>query len=545
MLYIFYSSHDYVVGFGYWSDRFLVCVKSGTTYQTIQDIKTWIHNRRTDFYNIENKDDISVLDTGKITIERFIMQGDGMYREAVDDNNTIRVDVKHQGTLGGFALDNGCQDNLYALTCEHVINKGTNAFVVNDAETICLGRSIESNSTGQTWCDISLIQVNEEVKPRCITALCNESDQRKKAFAYEGDLNKIGKVYKKGYKTGWTQGHIVSPKFYVDFLCGREQVDDIIIFRGDERSCTKPDIVNSLDGLLEAFPDLDRLVEAFNDPNEPMQGRQDNEGMAMATNNSFDNDGSVNPVQPAFAEGGDSGSLVVAHSNDSSQSSLQVVGMISHGKFALPENNKFQNDPKFQNLSMGFRINEGFKVIQRKKPNLRLSFDDSVNSSTSEEDHSQSSEEDHPHSSEEDNPQSSEEDNPKSSEEDHPQSSEEDHPHSSEEDNPQSSEEDHPKSSEEDHPQSSEEDHPQSSEDHPQSSEEDHPQSSEEDHPQSSEEDHPQSLRSADKVGRPFCCCIVFSLFLLLLFYFFPTICVLRFLCHFSSDLSDIWPVDR
>ena len=26
---------------------------------------------------------------------------------------------------------------------------------------------------------------------------------------------------------------------------------------------------------------------------------------------------------------------------------------------------------------------------------------------------------------------------------------------------------------------------------------------------------------------------------------FFPTICVLRFLCHFQSDLSHIWPVDR
>ena len=53
------------------------------------------------------------------------------------------------------------------------------------------------------------------------------------------------------------------------------------------------------------------------------------------------------------------------------------------------------------------------------------------------------------------------------------------------------------------------------------------------------------SLRSADKVGRPFCCCIVFSLFLLLFFYFFPTICVLRFLYHFLSDQSHIWPVDR
>ena len=43
---------------------------------------------------------------------------------------------------------------------------------------------------------------------------------------------------------------------------------------------------------------------------------------------------------------------------------------------------------------------------------------------------------------------------------------------------------------------------------------------------------HIYLLRSADKVGGPFCCCVVFS-FLFFFFYFFPTICVLRFLCHF------------
>ena len=40
---------------------------------------------------------------------------------------------------------------------------------------------------------------------------------------------------------------------------------------------------------------------------------------------------------------------------------------------------------------------------------------------------------------------------------------------------------------------------------------------------------------------------LLYCLFFLIsfLFYFFPTICVLRFLCHFSSDLSHIWPVGR
>ena len=35
------------------------------------------------------------------------------------------------------------------------------------------------------------------------------------------------------------------------------------------------------------------------------------------------------------------------------------------------------------------------------------------------------------------------------------------------------------------------------------------------------------------------------GLLLLLFLFFFPTICVLRFLCHFSSYLSHIWPLDR
>ena len=37
--------------------------------------------------------------------------------------------------------------------------------------------------------------------------------------------------------------------------------------------------------------------------------------------------------------------------------------------------------------------------------------------------------------------------------------------------------------------------------------------------------------------------CLFFVIFFL--FFFFSTKCVLRFLCHFSSDLSHIWPVGR
>ena len=39
--------------------------------------------------------------------------------------------------------------------------------------------------------------------------------------------------------------------------------------------------------------------------------------------------------------------------------------------------------------------------------------------------------------------------------------------------------------------------------------------------------------------------CLFFLISLFLLFYFFPTICVLRYLCHFLSDLSHNWPVGR
>ena len=40
-------------------------------------------------------------------------------------------------------------------------------------------------------------------------------------------------------------------------------------------------------------------------------------------------------------------------------------------------------------------------------------------------------------------------------------------------------------------------------------------------------------------------CCLFFLVYFFFFFYFFPTICVLRFLWHFSSDLSNIWPVER
>ena len=52
-------------------------------------------------------------------------------------------------------------------------------------------------------------------------------------------------------------------------------------------------------------------------------------------------------------------------------------------------------------------------------------------------------------------------------------------------------------------------------------------------------------LRSADKVGRPFCFCSVsyyyfFSSFL----FFFTATCEPRFLRHFSTNLDEIWHVD-
>ena len=52
-------------------------------------------------------------------------------------------------------------------------------------------------------------------------------------------------------------------------------------------------------------------------------------------------------------------------------------------------------------------------------------------------------------------------------------------------------------------------------------------------------------LRSADKVGRPFCFCSVFSFFFIILFYFsLPPTCVSRFLRYFLTNLDEIWHVD-
>ena len=52
-------------------------------------------------------------------------------------------------------------------------------------------------------------------------------------------------------------------------------------------------------------------------------------------------------------------------------------------------------------------------------------------------------------------------------------------------------------------------------------------------------------LRSADKIGRPFCCCIVFSLFLSFFKISFPLSAFCDFSAIFLSDHSHIWPVDR
>ena len=51
-------------------------------------------------------------------------------------------------------------------------------------------------------------------------------------------------------------------------------------------------------------------------------------------------------------------------------------------------------------------------------------------------------------------------------------------------------------------------------------------------------------LRSADKVGRPFCFCSVSYYFFYSFFFFFTAICVSRFLPYFSTNLDKIWHVD-
>ena len=52
-------------------------------------------------------------------------------------------------------------------------------------------------------------------------------------------------------------------------------------------------------------------------------------------------------------------------------------------------------------------------------------------------------------------------------------------------------------------------------------------------------------LRSADKVGRPFCFCSVSSYYFFSSFlFFFTATCEPRFLRHFSTNLYEIWHVD-
>ena len=52
---------------------------------------------------------------------------------------------------------------------------------------------------------------------------------------------------------------------------------------------------------------------------------------------------------------------------------------------------------------------------------------------------------------------------------------------------------------------------------------------------------HIAYLRSADKVGRPFCFCSVSYYFFIILSYFsLPPTCVMRFLLYFLTNLNEI-----
>ena len=191
-----------------------------------------IYNRCSEFHVEQN---VEIIKTGEIKLSclKGLQQGDGIYRE--NDVSAESTNDRY-GTLGGFALDENCPKSVFGLTCAHVIGKGENAYVLSDEQYVKLGHCEAANPTGpDSWCDISAIGVRDNLKPKLSTCLCDEDNRRKKAFVFEGD-RAVGKVYKKGHNTKWTEGHVVSEEFIVkNIFQGRKNVKDMLIFRGDRQ----------------------------------------------------------------------------------------------------------------------------------------------------------------------------------------------------------------------------------------------------------------------------------------------------------------------
>lgn len=159
--------------------------------------------------------------------------------------NKLRPDS--YGTLGGFAQINST--DVVGLTSSHVIRQDVDAYVKNGDTMIKLGKCTLVFVPGpESLADFALIDVDEQLKERCRKPLVDDENEPKNAIIYCGELDQIcpAIVHKNGATTGMTQGTIVQSLNYREFLGDRETHSVLLVEDLGENKFSEPGDSGSL-----------------------------------------------------------------------------------------------------------------------------------------------------------------------------------------------------------------------------------------------------------------------------------------------------------
>lgn len=264
------NMRDYLLGnpdinaFGIWrnsrNSTFKVFVKKATE---TEELKNELMRRDRYFFDEYPLD----IEIGKLIEKPSLEQGDPIF----SDNGCGKPPA---GTLGGFVSNVKDEGKKYALTCSHIFpNRNQLAYAAgSDGEQRQIGCCVFTRSDAS--CDFAAVEINETFSNECDATFRRDDGKKINAHVYNGVLENVGFVHKKGAKTGVTQGYIISSEFY------NKATDE------GNRECIF--LVKGTDKIFSDEGDSGSLV--FSRPRTVLQNYVDIVGMVYANNQKVHDD---------------------------------------------------------------------------------------------------------------------------------------------------------------------------------------------------------------------------------------------------------------
>ncbi|XP_062596796.1 uncharacterized protein LOC134258285 [Saccostrea cucullata] len=168
---------------------------------------------------------------GNVEVTPYIGQGDKLYPgHLINDSETkAKSDTASSnsedansniqyGTLGAF-LEEITSKGLYGITCRHVIpHENEKVFMEiqkNDLPSE-VGQSVYTSEN--EWEDFAVFEVKDFLIDQCIKTFHNDDDEECNVEVHQGNDLDNWIVHKKGARTGWTTGRILSRECYSSLI---------------------------------------------------------------------------------------------------------------------------------------------------------------------------------------------------------------------------------------------------------------------------------------------------------------------------------------